>query len=276
MPPASGGTTTTTPGHSDPCARWTVIAHPCRRSDIAFPVTVTGPEVNETSSEPSPVLVTVPTSPLAKPVGSSSRWLAVATTRSPASKPQTVPSPGLRTALSALFSSMVPAGPRCTGVTTCTEPGSMPSARGIESVTSCTTRREASAEPVAGTTTTSRSGESTGGSSPERTAVASRAMAPPSARGPPPALPVQRGRLGHRDGAGVDQAAQHVAGPDRRQLGRVADQQQVRSVGARLQQGGRPLHVEHRGLVDDDDVGVQRPLLVPGESARGALRAEQP
>ena len=105
----------------------------------------------------------------------------MATTRSPASKPQTVPSPGLSTAFSALFSSIVPAGPRCTGVTTCTEPGSMPSARGIESVTSWTTRRAASALPVAGTTTTSRSGESTGGSSPPRTAVASRAIAPPSA-----------------------------------------------------------------------------------------------
>src|SRR3954467_12418159 len=76
MPPASGGTTTTTPGHSEPCARWTVMAHPCRRSDIAFPVTVTGPEVKETSSEPSPVLVTVPTSPLAKPVGSSAGGVA--------------------------------------------------------------------------------------------------------------------------------------------------------------------------------------------------------
>ena len=36
-------------------------------------------------------------------------------------------------------------------------------------------------DPVAVTTTTSRSGESTGGSSPPRTAVASRAIAPPSA-----------------------------------------------------------------------------------------------
>ena len=47
MPPASGGTTTTTPGHSEPCARCTVIAHPCRRSDIAFPVTVTGSALSD-------------------------------------------------------------------------------------------------------------------------------------------------------------------------------------------------------------------------------------
>ena len=57
----------------------------------------------------------------------------------------------------------------------------MPSARGIESVTSWTTRCAASAEPVRGTTTTSRVGSSTAGSSPPRTAIARRAIEPPSA-----------------------------------------------------------------------------------------------
>ena len=56
----------------------------------------------------------------------------------------------------------------------------MPSARGIESVISCTTRCAQSAEPRAGTTTTSRSAGSTAGSWPPRTAVASRAIAPPA------------------------------------------------------------------------------------------------
>ena len=36
-----------------------MIAQPCRRSDSAWPVTVTGPDENETFSDPSPVPVTV-------------------------------------------------------------------------------------------------------------------------------------------------------------------------------------------------------------------------
>ena len=82
--------------------------------------------------------------------------------------------------MSARFSSIVPAGPLWTGVTTWMSAVAMPSARGMESVTSWTTRCPASALPRAVTTTTSCSGECTAASSPPRTAVASFAMTPPS------------------------------------------------------------------------------------------------
>src|SRR3954447_22753150 len=100
----------------------------------------------------------------------------------------------------------------------------MPSARGMESVTSWTTRRAASALPVAGTTTTSRSGESTGGRRPaphgggqRGDRPARRGGGPPGDR-PPLGLPVEGGQLGHRDDTGVDEVAEHVPGPDRGQL----------------------------------------------------------
>ncbi len=89
-------------------------------------------------------------------------------------------------------------------------------------------------------------------------------------------LPVERGQLDHRDGPGLDQVGQHPARPDRGQLGRVADEQQVGAVGAGLQQRGGQLDVEHARLVDDDQLGVQRPLLAPGEPTGAALGAEQP
>ena len=104
----------------------------------------------------------------------------MATTRSPTSKPRTVPVPGFSTAFSARFSAWVPAGPLCTGVTTWIWSPSQSKTRGIESVTSCTTRWAASSDPRAGTTTTSWVGSSTGTRSPARTAIASRAIAPPS------------------------------------------------------------------------------------------------
>ena len=82
--------------------------------------------------------------------------------------------------MSARFSSAVPAGPWCTGVITWMSAAGMPSARGIESVTSWITRCVAVRLSGTGTTTTSRSADSTRGRVPPRTAVASRAMSPPS------------------------------------------------------------------------------------------------
>ncbi len=71
-------------------------------------------------------------------------------------------------------------------------------------------------------------------------------------------LPVQRVQLGDRHDAGVDQVAEHPARADRGQLRGVADEQQVGAVLARGQQRGGQLDVEHRRLVDHDQVLVER------------------
>ncbi len=267
------GSTATTAGNSDPCARCTVTAQPCARSptDAGRHLDRPGAGEGHHQRRASRAAVTTPTSPLAKP---SSRWLAVATTRSPTSKPPTSPvarvEPGLERGVQR---DRARPGPRCTGVTTCTSADAMPSARGIESQTSCTVRCAASPASRAGTTTTScrRSG-STGG----QLAAAHRGRQPRdrAALG----LPVQRRQLGHRDGAAVDEVAEHPAGADRGQLRGVADEQQVAAVGARLEQRGGQLGVEHGRLVDDDDVLVERPVgvaLEPPASARSPAPARR-
>ena len=54
-----------------------------------------------------------------------------------------------------------------------------------------------------------------------------------------------------------EQVAQHLAGADRGQLVHVPDQQQVRPRRYRLDQLVGQDHVDHRGLVHDDQVGVE-------------------
>ena len=209
--------------------------------------------------------------PVAEPAGQPG-WLATATTRSPGSNPPWPPGPGLSCCLSARFSSAVPAGPWCTGVITWMSAAGMPSARGIESVTSWITRCVAVRLSGTGTTTTSRSADSTRG----RVAAAHRGGQPGDV--PAVALPVQPGQLGHRHHAGLDEVGQHLARPDRRQLSRVAGQQQPGAVGARLDQRGGQLGVQHGRLVHHHQAGVQRLTLAAGEhpAAGAALRAEQP
>ena len=71
-------------------------------------------------------------------------------------------------------------------------------------------------------------------------------------------------------------SAQHLAGADRRQLVDVADQDQRGMVRHRLQQSVHQRHVDHRGLVDDEQVAVQRVLLVAPEAAVHGIGFQQP
>ena len=168
----------------------------------------------------------------------------------------------------------MPAGPRCTGVTTCTWSPDSPNTRGIESVTSCTTRRAACADPLAGTITTSLDSPPTGAvSSPLRTDVASRAIAPPSVC----RYSVVSSVTGNA--AGVEDVAEHPARTDGRELRRIADQHQMGRVRDRGEQGGGEFDVEHRHLVDHDQVRLDRIVGIVLEDghpvARAAPGAEQ-
>ena len=74
---------------------------------------------------------------------------------------------------------------------------------------------------------------------------------------------------------GGEQVAQDFAGADRGELVDVADQQQMRSVGDRLDQLVGQDHVHHRGLIDHDQIGVQGVVAVVFGVAAG-LQLQQP
>ena len=78
-----------------------------------------------------------------------------------------------------------------------------------------------------------------------------------------------------RHGAGADHVGEDLAGADRRQLVDVADEQQRRAVRQRPQQGPHERHVHHAGLVDDQQLAVERVLLGPLEAAVLRVGLEQ-
>ena len=73
----------------------------------------------------------------------------------------------------------------------------------------------------------------------------------------PPGLAEDLGQAHPRDGTGGEQVPQHLAGADRGELVDVADQQQMRPGRDGLDQLVGQDHVQHRGLIDHDQIGVQ-------------------
>ena len=71
-------------------------------------------------------------------------------------------------------------------------------------------------------------------------------------------------------------SAEHLPRPDRRQLIDIADEQQRRSLRQRPQHRLHQRHVDHRGLVDDEQIAVERLLLVAPEAAGSRIGLEQP
>ena len=75
---------------------------------------------------------------------------------------------------------------------------------------------------------------------------------------------------GDRDDLGGDHVAQHVARANRRELVHIANQQQVAALVDGAKQVVHQQDIDHRGLVDDHQVGVQRVLLIAQEWTPGA------
>ena len=71
-------------------------------------------------------------------------------------------------------------------------------------------------------------------------------------------LPEDLGQAHDRHGAGGDDVGQHLSRADRWQLVDVADDQQRGIVRHRLQQRLHQHDIDHRGLVDDQQVAVER------------------
>ncbi len=82
------------------------------------------------------------------------------------------------------------------------------------------------------------------------------------------------GEADARDHVRGEQVAQHLAGADARQLVDVTDQEQVRTRRDGFDQLVRQDQVEHRGLVDDQQVRLERVVAVVGGVAAG-LELEQ-
>jgi hypothetical protein len=86
-------------------------------------------------------------------------------------------------------------------------------------------------------------------------------------------LPEDLGEPDPGDGVGGQHVAQHLPGADRGQLVHVTDQQQMRPRRDRLDQFVGQDQVEHAGLVDHDQVGVERMVPVEaGVPARAQLQ----
>ncbi len=84
------------------------------------------------------------------------------------------------------------------------------------------------------------------------------------------------GQADHRHRAGRDHVAQHRARTDRRQLIDVADQAQARRRRQRGDQVGGQPHVEHRRLVDDQQVDLERAVGAAAEAPLVRPPLEQP
>ena len=71
----------------------------------------------------------------------------------------------------------------------------------------------------------------------------------------------------HRHGARADDVGEHLAGADGRQLVDVADEDQRRLVRHRLKQSVHQGNIDHRGLVDDEQIALQRVIFLAPKAA---------
>mgnify|MGYP007003695178 CR=1 FL=1 len=150
----------------------------------------------------------------------------------------------------------------------------MPSRRGIACVASASVLFTQSSAPVARMKCRSLSGSKsktlseTGCgtcASPCSTACADAAAA---------ALPKNRVQLRHGGAAGTHQVFQNVAGTDARELMNVADEHEMRGRRHGAKKRGGELRVQHRSLVDDDEIRRERIFFVMRKPARRRIRLQ--
>ena len=90
-----------------------------------------------------------------------------------------------------------------------------------------------------------------------------------------PGLAEDLGEAHPWDGVGGEQVAPDFAGADRGELVDVAHEQQMRSVGDRLDQLVGQDHIHHRAFIDHDQISIQGTVAVASRLAAG-LQLEQP
>ena len=84
------------------------------------------------------------------------------------------------------------------------------------------------------------------------------------------------GKPNHKDRLRADDIRQHLSGADRGKLVDVANDQQGRGVRRCLHQRLHQKHVDHRGLVDNQQVAVEAIVLVAFEPAAFGVHFEKP
>src|SRR5258707_3541295 len=84
------------------------------------------------------------------------------------------------------------------------------------------------------------------------------------------------GETNNRQSTGCDDVRQHLSGADRWKLVDGADDQQRSAVRHRLQQRLHQHDVDHRGLVDNQQVAVERVVVAPLEAATFRIDLQQP
>ena len=82
------------------------------------------------------------------------------------------------------------------------------------------------------------------------------------------------GQPHHRHRAGGDNVGEHLTGADRRELVYVADDQQRGVIGHRLHQRLHQQDVNHGGLVDDQQIAVERVVAAAFETATLGVHLE--
>ena len=89
-------------------------------------------------------------------------------------------------------------------------------------------------------------------------------------------LPEHLGQPHDRHGPGADDVGQHLPGPDGGQLVDIADDEQRRVVGRRFHQRLHQHDVDHRGLVDDQQIAIEGIVGVALEPAGLGIDLQQP
>ena len=89
-------------------------------------------------------------------------------------------------------------------------------------------------------------------------------------------LPEHLGQSGDRQAARADDVSQDLPRPDGRQLIHIADQEQRRMLRYGPQERIHKRHIDHAGLVDDQEVAFERVLLVAGEPTVLRVDLQQP
>jgi hypothetical protein len=79
----------------------------------------------------------------------------------------------------------------------------------------------------------------------------------------------------HRDCSARDHVGQDLAGPDRWQLIDVTNDEQGRFVRHCLEKRIHQQYVHHRGLIDNEQIAVERVRVIPSEAAALGIDFEE-
>src|SRR5262245_28802392 len=90
-----------------------------------------------------------------------------------------------------------------------------------------------------------------------------------------PRLPEDLGEADHRDGPRVDEVGEHSAGPDRGELIDVANEHNTGPWGHGAHELIHEYHVDHRRLIHDQQIDIERMVAITLEAAEPGVKLQQ-